>query len=262
MNTHKTAIVSKKAEISKDVEIGPYVIIEDDVKISSGTKIGAVSYIFSGTTIGEDCRIYNNVILGGEPQDLAYKGDKSFLKIGDRNVFREYVTVHRGTKRGSSTIIGNDNYFMALSHIAHNCRIHNNIIICNNSLLGGYVEVEDRAFISGGCSVHQFAKIGTLAMVAGHTKTTKDIPPFMLVNGEDTVESYNIVGLKRANIPPAIRTQIKEAYRILYLSGFNTTNAVKRIEKQFKSDEIKHLIQFIKTSKRGICRGGKRQRQI
>ena len=258
MKIHKTAIVSKKAKIAKDVKIGPYVIIEDDVKIASGTEIGTSSYIYAGTSIGKDCRIFNNVTLGGEPQDLAYKECKSFLKIGDRNTFREYTTVHRGTKEGSSTIIGNDNYFMALSHIAHNCHIHNNVVMCNNSLLAGYVEIEDRAFMSGTCAVHQFGKVGKLAMMGGAVRVSKDVPPFMMARDDDTVNSYNVVGLKRANLPPEVRRQIKEAYRILYLSGLNTTNALKEIEKQFKSKEIKHLIQFIRTSKRGIC-SGKRQ---
>ena len=258
MNPHKTAIVSKKAKIAKDVKIGPYVIIEDDVNIGSGTRIGAGSYIYSGTIIGKDCYIYNNVTLGGEPQDLAYKGGRSFLKIGDRNVFREYVTVHRGTKRDSFTIIGNDNYFMALSHIAHNCHIHNNVIICNNSLLAGYVEVEDKVFISGNCAAHQFVKIGTLAILAGSTKANRDVPPYMLIRGDSTVDSYNIVGLKRANISAAIRNQIKEAYRTLYLSGLNITHAVEEIEEKFQSEEIKHLVQFIRTSKRGTCDGKNR----
>jgi len=226
VKAHKTAIVSKEAKIARDVEIGPYVIIKGDVNIGSGTKIGAGSYIYSGTTMGKNCRIYNNVTLGGEPQDSAYKGGKSFLKIGDRNVFREYVTVHRGTKKGSSTTIGNDNYFMALSHVAHNCRIHNNIVLCNNALLAGYAEVEDKAFISGNGLVHQFVKIGTLAMVGGGVRVIKDIPPFMLTKEEGVVNFYNIVGLKRAGLFAAIRKEIREAYKILFLLGFNVTNAV------------------------------------
>ena len=253
MSIHKTAIVSKKAKIAKDVAIGPYVIIQGGVEIGSGTSIGAGSYICSGTSIGKKCRIFNNVTLGGEPQDLAYKEGRSFLKIGERNTFREYATVHRGAKEGTTTIIGNDNYFMALSHIAHNCHIHNNVIVCNNTLLAGYVEIEDKAFVSGNCSIHQFVKIGTLAMVAGAAKVTKDLPPFMLAKGLDSVGSYNIVGIKRAQIQPNVRSQIKEAYRLLYLSGLNTTNALKEINKQPKSDEIKHLIEFIRSSKRGIC---------
>ncbi len=261
MKIHKTAIVSKKAKIAKDVKIGPYVIVEDDVKIGSGTTIGTSSYIYSGTSIGEDCRVFNNVTLGSEPQDLAYKEGKSFLNIGDRNVFREYVTAHRGTKEGSSTIIGNDNYFMALSHIAHNCHIHNNVVMCNNSLLAGYVEVESGAFISGGCAVHQFVRIGKLAMMGGAVRVSKDVPPFMMAREDDMINSYNVVGLKRANLSPEARRQIKEAYKILYLSGFNTTNALKKIEEQFKSEEIKHLIRFIRTSRRGICSGRRRLAQ-
>ncbi len=260
MKAHKTAIVSKKAKIARDVEIGPYVIIEDDVDIGSGTKIGAGSYICSGTTIGKNCKTHNNVTLGSEPQDLAYKPVRSFLKIGDRNIFREYMTAHRGTKEGSSTIIGNDNYFMALSHVAHNCRIHNNIVLCNNALLAGYAELEDKAFISGNGLVHQFVKIGTLAMVGGGVRVIKDIPPFMLTKEEDVVNFYNIVGLKRAGLSAAIRKEIREAYKILFLSGLNVTNAVNKIEKRLHSKEINHFVNFIRASKRGICSGKKQFR--
>ncbi len=257
MSIHKTAIVSKKAKIAKDAVIGPYVIVEDDVKIGPGTTIGASSYIYSGTAIGGKCRVFNNVTLGGEPQDLVYKGGKSFLKIGDRDVFREYVTVHRGTKEGSSTIIGNDNYFMALSHIAHNCHIHNNVVVCNNSLLAGYVEAEDMAFISGSCVVHQFTKIGKLAILGGAIKISKDAPPFMTVRENNMVSAYNAVGLKRANISPEARNQIKQAYKIIFASGLNTTHAIEEIEKKFHSEEVNYLAGFIKASKRGICTGNK-----
>ncbi|MFH0732822.1 MAG: acyl-ACP--UDP-N-acetylglucosamine O-acyltransferase [Candidatus Omnitrophota bacterium] len=254
MSIHKTAIVSKKAKIAQTVEIGPYVVVEDGVNIGKGTKIGASSFIYTGTTIGEDCRIYNNVSLGGEPQDLSYKkGTEGFLKVGDRNTFREYATAHRAAKPGAATIIGNDNYFMALSHIAHDCNIRNNVVVCNNTLLAGHVEVGDRAFISGGCVIHQFVRIGSLAMIGGGIRVKQDIPPFMLTQTTDVVDSYNVVGIKRAGFSQDIKNQIRQAYKIIYTSGLNTTNALKELEARFDSKEIISVVEFIKASKRGIA---------
>lgn len=251
---HPTAIVSKKAEIDKSVEIGPYCIIEDDVKIGAGTKLWANTYICSGTEIGRDNQIHMAAILGHEPQDISFKkGTKSFLKIGDNNIIREYVTIHRGTQEGSATQIGNANFFMALSHIAHNCKIGNNVIICNNTLLGGYVEIEDKAFISGCCGVHQFARIGRLAMISGLTRVNKDIPPYMVAELDSLIVSYNIVGLRRAGVCEDTRKEIKKAYKLLYLSDLNTTQALSEITKQLKSEEVRYLVEFVKKSKRGIC---------
>jgi UDP-N-acetylglucosamine acyltransferase len=193
------------------------------------------------------------VVLGDEPQDFAYEGCESFLRIGDGNTFREHVTVHRGTKKGSSTVIGNNNYLMALSHVAHNCTIGNNVTICNNTLLGGYVMVEDKAFISANCLIHQFVRIGTLSFLAGGVRMTKDVPPFMTSDNNNIVSSFNLVGLKRAGFDARVRAGIKEAYRLLYRSGLNTSNALAEIEKNELVDEVKHLIEFIRSSERGIC---------
>lgn len=255
MKIHPTAIVSKKAKIDKSVEIGPYCIIEGDVKIGPGTKLLSSVCVCSGTTIGSDNQIHMGAVLGHEPQDVSFKKHtKSFLKIGDRNIIREYVTIHRGTQEGTSTIIGDDNFFMAFSHIAHNCEIGNGVIICNNSLLGGYVEVGDKAFISAHCAVHQYCKIGKLAMISGLTRINKDVPPYMLAELDSIIRGYNVVGLRRAGFSEETRGQIKQAYKLLYLSGLNTTNALLEIEKKIRSNEIRYLVEFIKNSKRGICR--------
>lgn len=254
-NIHLTAIVSKKAQIDPSVEIGPNCVIEDDVKISKGTKLLANVYICSGTTVGKENIIHMGAILGNEPQDVSFKkGTKSYLNIGDRNIIREYVTIHRGTQEGSCTTVGNGNFFMALSHIAHNCNIGNDIVICNNSPLGGYVEVEDKAFISGNSAVHQYCRIGRLAMISGLTRIAKDVPPYMVAELDSVISGYNIIGLRRAGVSQEAREQIKQAYKLLYLSGLNTSHALDQIEKQFKSDEIKYLVEFIRNSKRGICR--------
>lgn len=250
---HPTAIISKEARIAKGVEIGPYAVIEAGASIGAGCKIAPHVHICKSTSIGRDCRLHIGASLGDEPQDLGFKGGDSFLKIGDRNTFREYVTIHRGTKESSSTVIGNDNYIMALAHIGHNCRIGSKVIICNNSLLGGYVAVEDKAFISAGCMIHQFVRIGTLSLLAGGIRLNKDLPPFMTSDNDNVVGSYNIVGLKRAGLDNRVRQEIKEAYRLLYRRGLNLSNALAEIEKRGQSDEVRHLVEFIRSSERGIC---------
>jgi len=253
MMIHRTAIVSDKAQISKDVTIGPYTVIEAGVKIGAGTEISSNVYICSGTGIGTNCKIHMGACLGNEPQDLAYKGEKSYLKIGNNNTFREHVTVHRGTAKDSSTMIGDDNYFMCLSHVAHNCIIGNNVIICNNALLGGYVEVEEKAFVSGGCLIHQFVRIGTLAMLGGGVRVNKDFPPFMSTGNDNIVTAYNTIGLKRAGTTIQARKEIREAYRLLYCAELNQSQALSKLAKIATSREVLHLINFIRASKRGVC---------
>jgi len=253
MKIDKTALISKKANLGKEVTVGPYTIIEDEVVVGDGTSVSANAYIFKGTTIGKNCKIHMGACIGGEPQDLAYKGEESYLKIGDNNVFREHVTVHRGTEKGSATIIGNNNYFMCLSHIAHNCRIGNRVIVCNNTLLGGYVEIEDQAFVSASCLVHQFVRIGTLAMIGGGVRLNKDFPPYMSTGTDNIVESYNIIGLRRAGADAKVREAIKQAHRILYREGLSTGSALEKLERSLSGNEIQHLIGFIKSSKRGAC---------
>ncbi len=253
MTIHKTAIISKNARIADGVTIGPYTVIEDDVTIEAGTEISSNVRIFAGTTIDTGCKVHMGACLGGEPQDLAYKGEKSYLTIGKNNTFREHVTVHRGTAKDSATTIGESNYFMCLAHIAHNSCIGNNVIICNNALLGGYVEVEDRAFISGGCLIHQFVRIGTLSMVGGGVRLNKDFPPFMSTGNDNIVTAYNVIGLRRAGTSITARKEIKEAYRLLYRAGLNQSQALSEIEKIAKSSETRHLIDFIRSSKRGVC---------
>ena len=253
MKAHPTAIVSPKAGIAGDVVIGPHVVIEDDVIMHAGCTLHASAYICSGTTIGRNCTIHMGACLGSQPQDLAYKGAKSYLVIGNNNVFREYATVHRGTAEGTTTLIGNNNYFMCGAHIAHNCTIGNNVIICNNALLAGYVKVEDAAFVSAACLIHQFVRIGTLAMIAGGVRLNKDFPPYMSTGADNIVESYNIIGLRRGGFDAKTRDTIKQAYRILYREDLTISNAVARLSGIEQSQPVKHLIEFIRSSKRGIC---------
>jgi len=253
MSIHPTAIVGKNVKLGSNVTIDPYCVVEDGVVIGDNTRLWQNVYVANGTTVGEDCQIHMGAVLGHEPQDVAFQKKPSYLKIGKRNIIREFVTVHRGTQEDSSTVIGDDNFIMGLCHIAHNCRLGNKIVICNSSLLAGYVTVEDMTFISGNCVVHQFVRIGRLVMVGGSARIGRDVPPYMVVERESTVAAYNTIGIKRANLDTEARNQIKKAFTILYLSGLNIKNALEKIEKELNSPEIKYLVEFIRASKRGIC---------
>ncbi len=254
MGIDKLAVVSKDADIAQDVEVGPYAIVEDGVKIGPRVKIWPHAYICNGTEIGEDTQVHMGAILGHLPQDLAYQNGKTYLKIGKRNIIREHVTIHRGTKDGSCTLIGDDNYFMAASHAGHNCEIGNKVAVSNGALLAGYVKIEDGSFVSGNVVVHQFCRIGALAMIGGFTGVNKDVPPYMLVRGPSIIRSVNLVGLRRAGFPKEVIASIKEAFRLIYRSDLNITQALEAIEKLSPSSkELQRLVTFIKESKRGIC---------
>lgn len=259
MPIHPTAIIDPRAEIASDVTVGPYAIIEGAVKIGPRTKIYARAHIMGRTEIGEDCQIHMGAIIGHEPQDLGFRGQESWVKIGDRNILRENVTVHRGTQEGSVTYIGHENYFMGGVHIAHNCTIGNRVILCNNVLAAGYVQIEDQAFVSGGVVLHQFIRVGKLAMISGWSALSKDVPPFLIAQGRNCVKAVNIVGLRRAGYPPSARREIKRAFKKLFRSGLNLSQALALWEGQELSQEVQYLVKFIKTSKRGVCRGNSRK---
>jgi UDP-N-acetylglucosamine acyltransferase len=253
MKQHPTAIIDPEASIDDDVSVGPFAIIEGPVKIGSGTEIMARAHISGNTEIGRDNEIHIGAIVGYQPQHTGYKPCISYTKIGDRNIIREYATVHRSWEEGKSTIIGNDNLLMGLCHIAHDCIIGNKVIIANGALLGGHIEVHDGCFISGNALFHQFVKVGRLAMVSGGAGISKDIPPFCIATGYSFIAGINTVGLRRAGIPQEIRTRIKHAFKFLYRSNLNKTNALKKIREIEPCDEIDYFIDFLENSKRGIC---------
>lgn len=253
---HPTAIIDPSAKIGTGTSIGPYTIIEKDVVIGANNEVGPRVFIATGTTLGHGNKVHMGAVIGHEPQDLAFKGTVSFTQIGDRNTIREYATIHRGTKENSSTEIGSDNYFMAYSHIAHNCKVANRVILVNNASLTGYCEVGDGAFLSGFVGLHQFSKIGTLAIISALTAVNKDIPPYMMAGGRPAVvQGINVVGLRRAGFAPDIRMEIKEAYKLLYKSGLNITQALEKIKSSLKSPQVKVLVDFIESSDRGIAAG-------
>ncbi|MGQ9629579.1 MAG: acyl-ACP--UDP-N-acetylglucosamine O-acyltransferase [bacterium] len=247
---HETAIVHKNARIAEGVEIGPYAFVGENVTIGRGTSIGAHAYIDGWTTIGENNKIYMNVVIGIEPQELNYRGEKSFVIIGNNNVIREFATIHRSIYEGGTTKIGDGNFLMGYTHIAHDCKLGNNIVIVNYTGLSGHVEVEDRAFLSGYVAVHQFVRIGALAMIGGSARIPKDVPPYITAEGHTAkAVGLNVVGLRRAGIPPESRRAIKKAYRILYHSGLNLKQALPRIEEEVEqTEEVKHFLDFIRRS--------------
>lgn len=255
-NVHSTAIIGQKVVMGTGCVIGPHVIIEDGVKLGSHNTLMAGAYICSGTELGNDNQIHMQAVIGHAPQDLAYKGDPTFTKIGNGNVIREFVTIHRGTKPDSSTIIGHSNFIMAYCHIAHNCELGNNIIMVNQASLTGHILVEDSAFLSGMTGFHQFTRIGRLAMVSALSASNKDIPPFITCGGRPAVAlGINVVGMRRAGFSAEVREEIKQAYKFLYRSGLNVSQALAVMKKELKSREAGHMIAFIENSKRGIIDG-------
>lgn len=255
---HPTAVIHPKAELGGSVEIGPHTVVDEGVKIAEGCRIGPHCYLTGDTTLGADNILHAGCVLGDAPQDLAYQNAPTRLVIGKGNRFREHVTVHRGTREGTATEIGNDNYFMAHCHVAHNCRIGNHVVIVNAVLLGGYVEVEDRAFLGGGAVVHQFCRVGTLAMLRGLSRISKDVPPYCMAVENNELVGLNAVGLKRAGLSIQQRSRLKEAYTTLFLSGLNTSQALGKLEKGDLTAELHHLLRFIRASKRGTCAARKK----
>jgi len=256
MHIHPTAIVSPKAKLASDVEVGAFSFIGPEVKIESGTIIGMHCIVDNHTAIGKNCHIFTGVVAGSFPQDLKYKGEKSFLKIGDNNTIREYCTLNIGTGDGGLTEVGNRNLLMAYSHIAHDCKVGNDCIIANCGTLAGHVTIEDKAVVGGLVAIHQFVKMGTLSIVGGCSKVVQDIPPYATVDGHPTkVYGVNLVGLKRAELSDETIDGLKRAYKILFRLGLTISHAIERVQKEIPpSPEIAHLIKFIQSSERGICR--------
>lgn len=257
MSIHKTALIHPDAIIGDNVEIGPFTIIDKGVVIGKGTRIGAHVIIEGDTEIGQDCQIYTGAIIGNVPQDLKYKGEETKVIIGNNNIIREYVTINRGTVARGKTVIGNDNLIMAYVHIAHDCTLDNKIVLANGVTLAGHIYIEDLAIIGGLTPIHQFVRIGTLAIVGGNSRVVKDVPPYCKAAGNPMrLFGLNSIGMERNQIPQDVRTKLKSVYRILFRSRLNTTQAIEMIEKGKFDDceELKHFINFIKESERGICK--------
>ena len=250
---HPTAVVSADAAIDPSAELGPYVVVEGPVRVGPDTRVMAHAVLRGATTIGARNVIHPGVVLGGEPQDLAFAGTESFLQIGDDNVFREHAQVHRGTLPGSTTVIGDGNYFMHNAHVAHNCRIGDRVIIAGGALLAGHVEVADRAFVSGNCVVHQHVRIGTLALMRGLSRTGRDVPPFCIVDGTHTVRGVNVIGLRRAGFDSARIAAVRRAVLALFGRPTHLGRALARVEAETTTDDVRDLVAFVRAAKRGVC---------
>jgi UDP-N-acetylglucosamine acyltransferase len=257
MNTiHPSVIIGKSVVLGDGNVIGPGCVIEDGAALGSHNTLWMNAYVGPGTTIGNGNQIHMGAVIGHTPQDLAYIGAPTFTTIGDRNTIREYVTIHRGTKDGSSTVIGNECFFMANAHIAHNCRVGDNVIMVNLASLTGHCVIEDGVFISGMVGLHQFTRVGRLAIISALSAVNKDVPPFTMCGGRPAViQGLNVVGLRRAGLSPSIRSDIKHAYKLLYRSGLNVSNAIQAIEKECTSEQARQMLNFVTSSTRGICAG-------
>jgi UDP-N-acetylglucosamine acyltransferase len=256
---HPSAIIHPGAQIDPEVEVGPYAVIGEHVRIGRGTKVGPHTVIDGWTEIGEDNTIFHMASVGAVPQDLKYRGEKTYLRIGNGNTIREFASLHLGTITGDGeTTVGDGNLIMAYSHVAHDCHVGNGVVMANAATLAGHVTVEDHAILGGLCAVLQFTRIGAHVMVGGATSITQDIPPYTIVTGdrrEARLRGLNLVGLKRSNFPDTTISGLKKAYKILALSGMKLADAVERMKTEIPScPEVDHFISFIESSKRGVCR--------
>jgi UDP-N-acetylglucosamine acyltransferase len=253
---HPTAIVHPRATVGEDAEIGPFCVVGENVAIGARTKLLSHVVVNGHTTIGEDTEIYPFCSIGAPSQDRKYHGERSYTKIGSRTTLREYVTVNRATGEDDATAVGDDTLLLAYVHVAHNCRIGNNVTMSSTAQLAGHVIVEDYATIGGLTGVHQFVRVGAHAMVGGMSRLGTDVPPYMLVAGEPAQPyGLNTVGLRRADFPADVVAELKECYRIVYRSGRNLSQALEGLREVVRSEQGKHLLAFLEApTERGIIK--------
>jgi UDP-N-acetylglucosamine acyltransferase len=257
MEAHPTAIVSPRAQIGRGTRIGPYVVIEDEVIIGQRCEIGAHACIKRFTTMGERNRVYEHVTLGGEPQDVKFEGEASRLVIGDDNLIREYVTIHRASGENALTRVGSRNFLMVGTHIAHNCEVGDDNIFANGAALAGHVRVEDHVFLSNNVGAHQFVRFGRYAMVGGKSKIVQDVLPFFTTDGNPPrVRGLNSTGLRRAGFSAESRSALKRAYQLLFRSALPLADALSEMER-LDDPHVRHLAGFIRDSRRGFSRAGR-----
>ncbi len=256
---YRGAVVGREVELGPGVEVGPFCFLDGRIRIGAGTRLIGHVTILGDTQLGEHNVLHPNVVIGDEPQDLTYSGAPRSVRIGNRNVFREGVTVHRGCERGEVTIIGDGNFLMSNAHVAHDCRVGNSVILANGALLGGWVEVGDLAFISGNCVVHQYVRIGRLAMMRGLSRASRDIPPFCISDYTHTLRAINAVGLRRAGFNSAAIKALRKAFAALFGERRNLKLAIDALMSQGDvTPEVAELVEFIRSSKRGVAFGAGR----
>ena len=254
---HSTALIDPSAEIAEGVSIGAYSVIGKNCHIGDGTRIDSNVMLDENTSLGKNCTVLTGAVLGGAPQDYKFSGENTYLRIGDGNIIREYVTIHRASGEGEATVIGNDNMLMAYCHIGHNCTLGNNITMANYVGISGHTLIEDKVVFGGIVGVHQKVRVGKLAMVGGFSKVVQDVPPFVVADGRPTrVYDLNVVGLRRNGVTPKVRSELRLAYKLLYRSKLNVSQALEAIENELdSSDELQYLLDFINNVRLG--RGGR-----
>lgn len=250
---HPTAIIHPQAKLDATVQVGPYAVIDEGVELGANCVVGPQVYLTGLATIGANNHFHAGCVIGDAPQDLKYKNEPTRLRIGGHNVFREHVTIHRSTKSDAETVIGSHNFFMANSHVAHNCVVGDHVILANGALLGGHAVVQARAFISGNCLVHQFTRVGTLALMQGGAAISQDLPPFTIAQRENEICGLNVVGLRRAGFTAEQRLELKRLYHLLFRSGKNLRVALAEARKTFTSTLAKVLPDFVAEAKHGVC---------
>lgn len=250
---HPTAVIHPRAEVDSTVTVGPYAVIDEAVRVGPGCVVGPHVHLTGHTTIGSHNRFHTGCVIGDAPQDLKYRDEPTRLRIGDGNVFREHFTVHRSNTTEEDTVIGSNNFLMAHAHIGHNSVVGNSVILANGALLGGHVVVQDRAFISGNCLVHQFVRVGMLALMQGGSRISKDLPPFCIARGDNGICGLNVIGLRRAGFNSGQRLQLKQLYHLLFRSNRRLSERIADAKSMFMEPPAGLLLEFVATSKRGVC---------
>jgi len=252
---HATAIVDPSAQLADDVSVGPYTVIGPNVRIGPGTRIGPHVLIERNTTLGADCRIHNGAVLGSDPQDLKFGGEETYLVVGDRTTVREYATLNRGTAAHGKTVVGSDCLLMSYAHVAHDCIVGDHVIVSNAVNMGGHVTIGDWAIVGGLTAIHQFVRVGQHAFVGGAARVQKDVPPYVKAAGSPlALYGLNSVGLQRRGFPDAVRSELKKAYRLVFNSSYNVSQAIARARAELAvGPEVETFLSFIEQSERGVA---------
>ena len=250
---HPTAVIHPKARIAAGVKIGPYAVIDENVEVGKGCEIGPHVYLTGATIIGTNNRIHAGAVIGDLPQDLRFKGGETKVVIGNDNVIREHVTIHRSNKMEEVTQIGSNNLLMAHCHVGHNCVLGNHVIVANGALLAGHVSVADNVFISGNCLVHQFVRIGRLALMQGGAAISKDLPPFTIANENNHLGGLNTIGLRRAGFSDEERIELRRLYHAVFRSRLKLRDALEKARVDFTSAKAKVMLEFLASGRRGYC---------
>ena len=250
---HPTAIIHPQAKLDATVRVGPYAVIDAEVELGAHCVVGPHVYLTGVTKINSHNKFHAGCVIGDAPQDLKYRDEPTRVRIGSHNVFREHVTVHRATTAEGETVIGSHNFLMVNSHVGHNCHLGDQVILANGALLGGHVTVQDRAFISGNCLVHQFTRVGTLAIMQGGSAISKDLPPFTIARGDNGICGLNAIGLRRAGFNSEQRLELRKLYHALFRRQNNLRTILAETQKKFSSPAAKILLDFVAAAKRGLC---------